>query len=205
MTQYRPTDWTTGLIIGGYQPGSYYPWLYSWEEPEREGVPPGLQCVREHEGQNGEDGPEPGIESWGETTALDRLYRGLDPILLSQLPGMLKPEHMAEMNDLLDRHRWSVLFDGMPIKDAADLTKFMLDLGCNFGRFSEGIPRVGGDPDVVIVTRTKIHWTHRKSIGAALAGAQARTFARSSGESEKGSAAADPDAPGTGLPDIEKA
>src|ERR1700684_400238 len=33
-----PLAWLTGLVVGGYQPGSHFPWLYSREQPNRPGV-----------------------------------------------------------------------------------------------------------------------------------------------------------------------
>jgi hypothetical protein len=175
--EYNDTDWTTGLIVGGYQPESYFPWLYAIEEPARKDIPVGLTCVRNHEGDAGMDGPEPGIDYWGEAAALDRVYRGCDPSLLLDMAALMPPDAVNKLEAMLRRHRWGVLFDGMPLKDAADLAKFMLDVGCNFGRFSEGSPRVGGDAEVVVVTRTRTYWPYRKPIGAALAAVQPRVLA----------------------------
>lgn len=167
--EYNPSDWTTGLVVGGYQPGSYFPWLYSWEEPERDGVAAGLACVREHEGDRGADGPEPGVDYWGDTVALDRIYRGLDPLLLQDVGTLLRPDSADGLGKALERQRWRVLFDGMPLQDAIDFAKFLLDLGCNFRRFSQDAPQIGGDADIVAVTRTRVFWPHRKPIGSALA------------------------------------
>jgi hypothetical protein len=166
--EYVPAEWTTGLVMGGYQPDCYFPWLYSWEEPERVGVDPGLVCVRKHEGTLGVDGPVPGIDYWGDTVALDRIYRGLDPSLFAEIASHLPQSANVDVKRLLDRHRWPVLFE-MPLQDAIDFAKFMIDLGCNFRRFSPDAPQVGGDADIVVVTRKRIYWPHRKPISTALA------------------------------------
>lgn len=184
--EFVPTEWTTGLVIGGYQPDSYFPWLYAWEEPERPGVATGLTCVREHEGSEGEDGPEPGLDYWGDTAPLERLYRGLDPLLLAHLLEHIRPGSIEAVSEAFEKHRWPIIFDGMPLKDAVDLAKFMLEVGCNFGRFGEGLANVGGETDVVVVTRQKVFWPHRKALGAALAIAESRALALPPEANEKG-------------------
>jgi len=67
---FNELDYATGLIVGGFQPDSMFPWLWAWEEPARPGVSNGLTQVRPHEGENG---PVAGLDYWGETHSLDRL------------------------------------------------------------------------------------------------------------------------------------
>lgn len=166
---YKASDWTTGLIVGGYQPGSPYPWLYTWEEPEQPGVLEGLQSARPHEGAHGEHGPAPGLDAWGDTGALDRLLDGIDPSLAGSLvhAGLLTVDEPFQA--IAAPSQWDILYEGMPIQDAADLTRFVLQVAVGFERFRAGNPRIGGDLDIAIVTRKIVHWYDRKPLTTALA------------------------------------
>jgi hypothetical protein len=65
--------------------------------------------------------------------------------------------------------QWDILYEGMPIQDAADLTRFVLQVAVGFERFRAGNPRIGGDLDIAIVTRKIVHWYDRKPLTTALA------------------------------------
>jgi len=166
---FNPLEWTTGLIIGGFQPNSMYPWVWTWEEPARPQITAGLCNARPHEGENGEHGPESGLDYWGETKALDRLVRGHDPALLTAITKSGSQMPASKLSELLDQHRWDVIYEGMPIKDAADLAKFVLEVGVGFHRFDQGIPQVGGDLDIAIITRRGVHWADRKQLSRDIA------------------------------------
>lgn len=164
---FDPLEWMTGIVIGGYQPRSRYPWLYSWEQPARPGKPQGLVCVRAHEGMHGNDGPPPGIDYWGDTAALDRLRFGFDGKLFKALQGLKTDE--AVLKSILSEQEWQVLIDGMPLQDAADLVKFLLDVGAGFDRFREGTTLIGGGFDIAVISRSRVHWEQRKPMTKALA------------------------------------
>lgn len=166
---YDPLEWITGLVIGGYQPNSRYPWLFTWEEPDRTGLQSTLSCVRPHEGPDGRDGPVPGVNYWGATAALDRLYRGFDGELVAAIrPLLQEPAKLESAEELAEKHRWPIVFEGMPLQDAADMVRFLLEVGCGFERFKEGIPQIGGELDIAVVARRKIHWPTRKPMTSAL-------------------------------------
>jgi hypothetical protein len=164
---FDPLEWLTGMVVGGYQPQSRYPWLYSWEEPARLGRVAALTCVRPHEGEGGTDGPESGSNCWGDTIALDRIRYGFDGYLAEALKPLVSDE--AEFRERLRAQEWQVVFEGMPLQDAADLAKFMLDVGSGFDRFKAGTPEIGGGFDVAVISRSRIHWEYRKPMTKALA------------------------------------
>jgi hypothetical protein len=166
--EFNPLEWTTGLVVGGYQPASVYPWLWTWEEPARPGVPDGLQLARPHEGELGEHGPEPGLDYWGDKRSLDRLVDGRDPALVVDLldGGYLQPR--TGLEEALSGQRWKILYEGMPVKDAADLARFALQVGSGWERFGHGEPSIGGELDIAVITREVVHWYDRKPLSKAL-------------------------------------
>jgi len=168
-TKFDPLEWTTGLVIGGYQPQSPFPWLWRWEEPARQGVAEGMKQMRPHEGEAGEHGPPSGLDYWGDTRALHRLVEARDEALFVELvrDGMLT--RGPDFEDVLEEHRWDVLYEGMPIKDAADLAQFALQVGVGFEHFRHGTPGVGGELDIVVITPSGLHWHERKALTKALA------------------------------------
>jgi hypothetical protein len=167
VSPFNPQDYMTGLVFGGYQPKSRFPWLYAWEQPARSGIPEGLRLQRTHEGAAGEDGPEPGVDYWGDTIALDRLYRGADSNFIQQLEGIVG-DRDALHNIALDQC-WPIIFEGMPLQDAADLVRLMLEVGSGFERFKPGSPQIGGELDIAVLTQARTHWVSRKPMSSALA------------------------------------
>lgn len=165
---FEPREYLTGLVVGGYQPNSRFPWLYTREEPARPGIPEGLTLTRPHQGIAGRDGPEPGLDYWGDTIALDRLYHGCDAQLVTALRDVTNDQDA--LHDTAMGQSWQVVFEGMPVQDAADLVQFMLEVGCGFERFKEGVPQIGGALDIAVVTQSRTHWSARKPMTSALAG-----------------------------------
>jgi len=167
--QFDPKQWITGLVIGGYQPGSSFPWLYTWEEPTPDGRPLKPICQRQHEGPNGEDGPPSGIDYWGDTRALHRLQVGCEQSLLAELQSLKRNRTAERTLDVIKKSEWQIVFEGMPLQDAADLVEFMLQVGCGFERFREGSPQIGGELDIAVVSQFGIHWFKRKALSKAQA------------------------------------
>ena len=168
-TEYDPLDWTTGLVIGGYQPNSPFPWLWRWEEPAGEGIDKGMTQTRPHEGADGEHGPISGLDYWGDTRALNRLVKARDDALFSTLEFRELLTRDSIFEDIVAEHEWDVIYEGMPIKDAADLAQFMLQVGVGFEHFRQGTPGVGGELDIVVITPSGLHWHERKALTRALA------------------------------------
>ena len=167
--EFKPMDYLTGLVIGGYQPGSVYPWLWRWEEPVEPGVDGSLEQTRPHEGEEGEHGPASGLDYWGDTRAVERLIYGHDRHLLADLEQTGALTRRDGLEEVVRLHRWDVVYEGMPIQDAADLARFVLQVGVGFEQFREGTPLIGGEIDIAVVTRSKVHWYERKQLARALA------------------------------------
>lgn len=168
---FDPQQFMTGIVVGGYEPDSQYPWVWTWEQPPRPGMPSGLTISRAHEGPEGSDGPPSGLDSWGNTTAIDRLVKGYDSGLLEALraSGCLDGTKEAELAVYQEQHRWQLVCEGMPVQDAVDLVRFMLRVGSGYERFRDGMQQIGGDVDIAVVKRNGVHWTDRKQLTSALA------------------------------------
>ncbi len=121
-------DYLTGLVIGGYQPGSVYPWLWRWEEPVEPGINGSLEQTRPHEGQEGEHGPSSGLDYWGDTRAIERLISGHDRRLFADLEQSGALTQRDGLEDVVRMHRWDVVYEGMAIQDAADLASSFFKL-----------------------------------------------------------------------------
>ena len=158
------TDWTTGIIVGGYQSNSVFPYLFVREDPPLPGTPTGLHEPRPHEmvGDN-DEGPEAGVDWWGNREALHRLVDGYDPALMKGLG--LDDESFKET---AAKHHWAVVHEGMPAQDAVDYAKFLLQVGSGYERFKAGQPLVGGESDIAVVTRSGVHWDSIKPLTGAL-------------------------------------
>jgi len=159
-----------GIVVGGYQPGSYYPWLWQWEQPPRVPDLEGLRQARPHAGIDGAEGPDPGVDYWGVARALYRLADGYDNALFQQLiaNGILDKERLSDLEVILASHKWEGVFEGMPLQDAADLARFLLQTAAGFEQFHDGPPQVGGAIDIAVVTRFGIHWEARKEMTQAV-------------------------------------
>ena len=56
-----------------------------------------------------------------------------------------------------------LIHDAMPIQDAIDLAKFLVDLTKNFVRFNPGAQVVGGPVDIAAITKHEgFKWVNRK-------------------------------------------
>lgn len=162
---YTDEDWSTGLIVGGYEPGSFFPWLWTYEEPRSSAlVAEGLHCPRPHEGApDGDEGPASGLDWWGDAEALRRLVGGFDPDLIREL-GV----DDASFQSTANAFKWPVAYEGMPIQDAVNLAEFLLQVGCGYERFKAGDAFVGGEVDIAVVGRRGIHWKNRKPLTEAM-------------------------------------
>jgi hypothetical protein len=161
----------TGLVVGGHQPTSFFPHLFAWDSETN-----ALVSVREHEGVQGCEGPRPGADWWGLSTSVNRLVQGIDRELMLDLVdgGYLKvpPANDADAWEhfwaIISKHQFQVAYDGMPLQDAVNLTKYLLKTACGFERFTAGMTRIGGEIDIVVVGRTGIHWSNLKQLSAAM-------------------------------------
>lgn len=140
-----------GFYVGGYSPDS--PYAEDWEF-----ILPDFEDIREvrpidHFGA-----------SWrGTTLPFTRLYRGIDP----RGEQLLISEGVSEdtVKKLHTAFESPIIFDGMPVQDAIDLAKFIVETIIGLSRFEIGPQTCGGPLDIaVILPDRKFTWIQQKSL-----------------------------------------
>jgi len=106
-----------------------------------------------------------GINWNGEPEAITRIVCGFG----TQLPRVLEelgvpPEQTAQaMSQIQARLEAFLAIPAMPIQDAIDLTRFLVEATIMFKRFSPGAPTVGGPVEVAAITKHEgFKWVERK-------------------------------------------
>jgi hypothetical protein len=98
----------------------------------------------------------------GQPEALNRLMNGWSGVVLDGLvkSGTPRDEAFKFLTSLPATHLSS---GGMPIQDAIDLVKYMVDVTAGFVRFAPGAPTVHLPADIAAITRHEgFCWVSRK-------------------------------------------
>jgi hypothetical protein len=112
-----------------------------------------------------------GTDGFGLTWAamgqwISRLVVGFDPALLQVLTDKLGlPTDQLEQADQIIRSQTEVAFwhPAMPIQDAIDLVRFLVDLTKHAFRFAPGAPVVGGPTELACIAKHEgFKWVSRK-------------------------------------------
>ena len=122
--------------------------------------------------QNGAEGPDQlyaadgfGPRWAGETEAIDRLVLGVGSKIYDALEqgGMDHATAHAKGDDLVSRMRAELYLPAMPIQDAIDLAKFLVDAASRFAHFTLRPATVGGPMEVATITKHEgFRWIVRK-------------------------------------------
>jgi hypothetical protein len=124
--------------------------------------------------QNGEcTGPrrlrkqdESGVTWAGEPEALNRFIMGHSTMLASLLQQQLgiDPAQMAQaMSIVQPQIQLPVVLPAMPLQDAIDLARFMVELTIKFSRYRPGAPTVGGPVEIAAISKHEgFRWVDRK-------------------------------------------
>ncbi len=141
-----------GVVVGGYSHGSFAPEEFVLTLPLRdlEDTNPGTL----------------GARWWGQTASLQRLVLGFDQEVMTWL-GEQGVEQEALHNihrDFVQRFRWQISFDGMPLQDAVDLAVFLTNVAIGHSRFAIGPPVCGGHVDVATISHRGFRWIRRKEL-----------------------------------------
>jgi hypothetical protein len=109
---------------------------------------------------------ESGLVWNGQPEAISRLVIGYGtqlPDVLSNNLGVPPDQIEPVLNVLQQALQAPLVVPAMPIQDAIDLAKFLVDLTVNFSRFMPGAPTVGGPVEVAAITKHEgFKWIQRK-------------------------------------------
>jgi len=111
------------------------------------------------------DNEKCGINWFGKTEAVVRLVFGIDPMLESVLrKNEIKEEKVQRiMKSVTNSWSTDLISDPMPIQDAVDLGKFLIELTKNYFRFKPGAAIVGGPTEIAAITKHEgFKWITRK-------------------------------------------
>jgi len=150
-----PRGFFFGYKVCGYSAGAPLPEL--WD-------------VRIVEDQSPEPNLVHGQESWGpnwdgEYEAMDRLIFGVGSnfrqVLINQ--GVPEDQASAAMDNIIRELRLPVVLPAMPIQDAIELAKFMVETTIRFVRFNLRSETVGGPIELAVITKHEgFRWVQRK-------------------------------------------
>jgi hypothetical protein len=141
-------------LVSGYSAGKYFPeqWLID--------LPRSRELIQIRPDVSGK--PTFGANWFGMTDAIIRLHWGRDDALMPLLAERFKVP-LPEIQDLLGRFQYPVLFDGMPLQDAIDYACYVVNVTIGRFRFVVGAPLCGGEIDLAVITPSVFTWVRRKA------------------------------------------
>jgi len=101
----------------------------------------------------------------GQPDAIQRLLLGFDSRLEQVLRGNGLDDTAVDqiMNTCMQIFPVQVAVNPMPIQDAIDLARFLVEATINFSRFTPGAPTVGGPVEIAAITKHEnFKWVQRK-------------------------------------------
>lgn len=144
-----------GLLVAGYSAGSDLPESYLITMDGVASTGPDLVM-----------GPDiPGASWWGQPEAITRLLNGIDPTLPQALINLgVDPADAGPYTSaIVSQVARQLVSPAMPIQDAIDLARFLVDLTIQFVRFSPGHATVGGPIEIAAITKHEgFKWVARK-------------------------------------------
>ena len=143
-----------GFIIAGYSTGEYLPEEYIMEIT-KDGKGPDLIRPKD----------QGGAAWFGQPEAIFRMVKGYSSLFPDMLIKMGVSEN--DIKTIIDESSKNIeaplIHDAMPIQDAIDLAKFLVELTISFVRFNPGAQTVGGAIDIAAITKHEgFKWINRK-------------------------------------------
>lgn len=145
-----------GLFIGGYSDGEFFSDIYKCELPvDRDWVP-----LRAKHNNSPHDF---GSNWFGITEPLIRLVNGYSVNGASKLATDFGVDPKAvEAWTKSGANSMPLIFNGMPLQDAVDFAKYLVDVVIGWSRFSLGPPQCGGLIDIAVIRPRSFQWAQRK-------------------------------------------
>jgi hypothetical protein len=142
-----------GFFVGGYSANAEHPEMWRIEVDGDGACPPPEVAINTG---------DVGVQWAGQPEALNRLMNGWSGAVLEGLvkSGTTPEEAIKFLTSLPVTYLSS---GGMPIQDAIDLVKYMVDVTAGFVRFAPGPPTVHPPADIATITRHEgFCWVSRK-------------------------------------------
>ena len=90
----------------------------------------------------------------GQTEAIERLLKGYSPDLREILSRCLRPEDLQELMSVIKNElQAKIIVPSMPIHDAVDLVRFLVQTTIDYAKFSGGPQTVGGPIEIATITK----------------------------------------------------
>jgi len=155
-----PTDFFMGYRVCGYSAGTALPEIWEF-------LIAGLRCDPPYliQAQN-----DFGARWAGENEALDRLLLGGSSILHNVLTdrGIDAPTARAIYSDLINKAGAPLALPAMPIQDAIDVARFLVETAGKFARYGLRPETIGGPTEIAAITKHEgFKWVARKHYYAA--------------------------------------
>ncbi len=144
-----------GVIVCGYSSGGRLAEEWSLELSGAESVE--VSKVREAD--------ECGLRWGGEAESLHRLVVGFSPVVEDTITKVAADRSAVAgmMNLVRQRALAPLIHPAMPIQDAIDLARFLVEVAVSFSRFTPGAPIVGGPVEIAAITKHEcFKWVTRK-------------------------------------------
>jgi hypothetical protein len=147
-----------GFIVAGYDADGEYAHEYVVASGGGAGSVPGAQELR--------PGEAAGVTWNGQTEAVTRLIFGFSQELPEMMATKLNvpKEQVPGAIDVLKKAMNAQLVQAaMPIQDAVDLARFLVEVTIGFVRFNSGAPTAGGPIEIAAITKHEgFQWIERK-------------------------------------------
>jgi hypothetical protein len=101
--------------------------------------------------------------AYAQPEAVNRLFHGYNVEMKANLLALADPSKRKDMENLLDAQERLAVVPPMPLFDAIDLARFMVDVTCGYSRWLLGPDTVGGPIEIASISRHEgFKWISRK-------------------------------------------
>src|SRR5262249_40578278 len=141
-----PQKPSLGFIVAGYSARA--PMADEYQIDIENGKCNGPRLLRKQE--------DSGMTWAGEPEVLNRIIVGVGsamPTILEKNFGVPKQEIPPAMEIIRQNMAIPFVLPAMPLQDAIDLAKFMVDVTIQFARFTPGAPTVGGPIEIAAISK----------------------------------------------------
>lgn len=145
-----------GFIVAGYSYRTFFPKVFRFVLPDD--LEGGVHDLR----PDVDDKPDFGANWYGLTDSIVRLHFGRDPKAIQFIAEKYDIPR-EELVEALAPLQYTVPFAVMPLQDAIEYTKYMLNVAVGRYRFVVGPELCGGEIEIAAITQRQFQWISRKT------------------------------------------